>query len=159
MTGTAGPLPLVRRFAPADSAALADLVREVTLADLAPEFGAAHARAICAGLGPADLAARARRRLILVAERDARIVGTASLDAERVCGVLVDADHRRSGIGRRLLAALEVVARARATARLTLEARAAAVGFYERLGWRSRTRRPLGDSYVFVMGKPVGPTL
>ena len=72
---------------------------------------------------------------------DGRSVGTARLrvvegqaKAERVA---VCADERESGIGRVLMAALEVRARARGCTRVALNAQVAVLGFYERLGYEA----------------------
>ena len=92
------------------------------------------------------------RRLVLVAEADGAVIGmvTAQLvistaeggDAGILEDLVVDEAHRRTGVGRRLLAAAEAWARARGATRLQLLAdveNGPALDFYARTGW-SRTQ-------------------
>jgi ribosomal protein S18 acetylase RimI-like enzyme len=70
----------------------------------------------------------------------------------------VDADCRGQGIGRALLKALELQARARGACLIVLHAREAAVGFYEQAGYEvvGASQRLFGIIPHFAMRKPVG---
>ncbi len=89
------------------------------------------------------------RRAVLVAERGGRVVGMVTgqvviSTAEGAPSVWVEdmvvrADERRSGVGRRLLSALEAWAATRGATRLQLLAdreNSPALRFYEAAGWR-----------------------
>jgi GNAT superfamily N-acetyltransferase len=91
--------------------------------------------------------------ILLVAERDRRIVGTAQLElAMRANGqhraevnkVLVHPDCQRQGIGRRLMAELEAVARREGRTLLHLDTREgdASNAVYLALGWTEAGRIP-----------------
>ncbi len=106
----------------------------------------------------ADVAARAGRALVLVAEVDGTIVGTATLELSqrmnpdsqqpplaadeahlRMLGV--HPEHRRRGIGRLLVGACIAQARARGKRRLTLDTTAGMVtarALYEEMGFSCR---------------------
>ncbi|HRI43889.1 MAG TPA: ribosomal protein S18-alanine N-acetyltransferase [Fimbriimonadaceae bacterium] len=87
--------------------------------------------------------------VFLVAVADGRIVGFGGvwimIDEAHVTTVAVSPDHRRRGIGKRIVSALLDAAQARGTTCATLEVRAsntAAIGLYEDLGFvRSAVRK------------------
>jgi predicted GNAT family N-acyltransferase len=67
-------------------------------------------------------------------------VGTARLKAlsalvAKAQRVAVDAGHRKHGVGRALMLALESAARARGHTSVVLSSQVSAIGFYERLGY------------------------
>lgn len=84
----------------------------------------------------------ANRHLMLVAERDGRIVGgvLSLLDGESVGVSIIGFDPSVRGIGlaRRMLQITEVEAMARGACRVRLGARKATKGFYERLGFQGQ---------------------
>jgi putative acetyltransferase len=77
-------------------------------------------------------------RETLVAEEHGRVLGFGVLDvaAAEVRAVYVDPDAGRRGVGRRLLDALETIARLRGLREARLDASLNAVEFYANAGWR-----------------------
>jgi ribosomal protein S18 acetylase RimI-like enzyme len=95
---------------------------------------------------------RVQRELFLVAELDGAIVGSVmgGYDGHRGWAnyLAVDVPHRRSGLGRVLMAELETRLRGLGCPKLNLQVRAdnaAAIGFYARLGY--------GQDAVVSLGK------
>ena len=91
-----------------------------------------------------------RESLHLVAERGAQVVGCVLFHPEsattgRLFQMAVRADDRRSGLGRQLVATLEVELRRRGFRDVHLHARADVVPFYERLGYA-----PYGAPFVEI---------
>jgi ribosomal protein S18 acetylase RimI-like enzyme len=91
--------------------------------------------------------------ILLVAEQDGQIVGTAQLHLAlranarhraEVARVLVHPDHQRQGIGRVLMTEIEAVARANGRTLLVLDTREgdAANAFYRSLGYQEAGRIP-----------------
>jgi GNAT superfamily N-acetyltransferase len=91
---------------------------------------------------------------LFVAELDGSVVGFAGIhvspslehdrDAAKVSAIVVDEAHRRRGVGRALLDAVEAEARRRGCALVfltTADRRADAHEFYRRLGWEETGRR------------------
>jgi putative acetyltransferase len=87
---------------------------------------------------PAAHVAELERCDVVVGENDEGVVGFGVLDAGRseVRAVYVHPDAGRRGVGRRLLAALEAIARLRGSTELRLDASLNAVPFYGAAGWR-----------------------
>lgn len=89
----------------------------------------------------------------LLARLDGEPVGTARLrafegTAGKVERVAVLPAHRGSGIGVRLMAAVEDIAREDGFDRLVLSAQTDAVGFYERLGYAVTDDEPFVDAGI-----------
>jgi N-acetylglutamate synthase-like GNAT family acetyltransferase len=77
----------------------------------------------------------------VVAEDDGRIVGFGALDIGKanVTSVFVDPRYARAGIGSRILAALEGIARRAGLASVGLQAAGNAVDFYNKAGYQAKT--------------------
>ncbi len=81
-------------------------------------------------------------RLHIAAFRDGELVGYANMllnpdGTGHVRQVSVLPELQRSGVGRALMEGIEDEARRRGIARLSLNARTTAEGFYARIGWRT----------------------
>ena len=85
---------------------------------------------------PERLVEKSRNQHTLVSEIGDEVVGTASLDHDRVRGVFVDVDRHRSGIGKGLMSAIEAYAREQQVEKIYLMAGISAYGFYEKLGYK-----------------------
>ena len=135
----------------------------VTIREVGPDDADAVAR-LLDQLGypaPADAVARRIERhrasssdSVLVAIREGEVVGVAALhvsvaleydgDAAKLSAIVVDARHRRRGVGESLVAAIEAEARERGCVLLfltTAERRKDAHAFYRRLGFEETGRR------------------
>lgn len=123
----------IRAFAEADESAVIDLLKRV-LPDSAPHN---DPRASIRRKLAVD------RELLLVAEaHDRTVIGTVmgGYDGHRgwVYSLAVDPAHRRRGVGAALLRRLEALLAERGCPKVNLQVRAtnaAAVGFYEKLGY------------------------
>jgi GNAT superfamily N-acetyltransferase len=135
---------LIRPATPADLDALVRLLH--VLFSIEVDFRPDPARQ---RRGLALLLADPQRAAVLVAERSGAVIGMATAQlvistaeggpSALVEDVVVDERERGTGVGRRLLDALEAWARGQGATRLQLLAdreNAPALRFYERLGWR-----------------------
>jgi GNAT superfamily N-acetyltransferase len=135
---------LIRTATPADLDALVRLLH--VLFSIEADFRPDPARQ---RRGLALLLADPQRAAVLVAERSGAVIGMATAQlvistaeggaSALVEDVVVDERERGTGVGRRLLDALEAWAREQGATRLQLLAdreNAPALRFYERLGWR-----------------------
>ncbi|UKJ66111.1 GNAT family N-acetyltransferase [Cellulosimicrobium cellulans] len=143
-----------------DAAALRREMHETSSAVLYPELFAGLDAA--GGFDAVDARVGAEVVATLVAYRDGRAVGCASLrrpapgapvDALEVKKVFVRERARRTGTARRLLGALEVVARERGVSTLLVETgirQPGAIALYRSLGYRAVAQFPpyVGDNHV-----------
>ncbi|WP_454728487.1 GNAT family N-acetyltransferase [Cellulosimicrobium protaetiae] len=151
-----------------DAAALRREMHETSSAVLYPELFAGFDAA--GGFDAVDARVGADVVATLVAYRDGEAVGCASLrrpapgapaDALEVKKVFVRERARRTGIARRLLDALEVVARERGVSTLLLETgirQPGAIALYRSLGYRAVAQFPpyVGDNHVALcFAKPL----
>ena len=77
---------------------------------------------------------------IVVCIQGGELVGTASLDGNRVRNVFVDFNMHKKGIGRSLMADLEAFAIEKNLTSLYLHAGISAEGFYHKLGYKTIER-------------------
>jgi GNAT superfamily N-acetyltransferase len=99
---------------------------------------------------PEQIIDRSNHHLTLVCTLGSELVGSASLDEDRVRNVFVDVSRQRSGIGRELMGVIEERAREDGQKKLYLMAGISAVGFYEKLGYKTVRRhvRELGNTPI-----------
>ncbi len=85
---------------------------------------------------PSRLIEKADDHLMLVCYWGQRLVGTGSLDGNRIRNVYVSIHHHGQGVGGRLMSELEQTASDQGLTRVTLHAAISAEGFYEKLGYQ-----------------------
>ena len=99
------------------------------------DYGEATVRELARYYTPEWLLEFAHSQNIFVAVDPTGVVGTATLDQERVRNVFVRIDRQRQGIGKILMGHVESFAARQGKKRLFLWANIAAVGFYQGLGY------------------------
>lgn len=96
------------------------------------------------------------KRTVLVASVGSRVVGTASLDGGVVRTVFVAPDVQTQGIGKRLMAEIERIARERNIASLTVPSSVTAEAFYAQLGFKAVRDSYFGDERTIIMERSLG---
>ncbi len=127
----------IREFREEDAEEVSDLVisalREVNSRDYPDEV----IEMLAGGNSPEKILGKAEKRLVLVAEEDGEVVGTASLKRDGgVQSVFVRLDRAGEGIGSALMKRVEEEARERGVEELVVPASLTAVDFYRKLGFR-----------------------
>jgi GNAT superfamily N-acetyltransferase len=137
----------------ADAEAISRVVvralREVNARDYPPGI----IDAVAANFTPEAILEHTARRTVLVAGVAGEIVGTASLDSDRVRSVFVRPDHHGKGIGAALMQKVESLAAAKGLRRLVLSSSITAEGFYRRLGYAAVRHEFHGEERTIVMEK------
>jgi GNAT superfamily N-acetyltransferase len=125
----------LRRFTAEDADQLSRLIvrtlREVNRQDYSMEA----IEALVPFFTPEHLLEKAREEYMIVCIHDGVVVGAASLDADRVRNVFVDAGLQRQGIGSLLMAEIEGHALESNQTRLYLHSALSAEPFYRALGY------------------------
>ena len=91
------------------------------------------------------------KRTVFVAILSSRLVGTASLDGSVVRTVFVAPDVQARGIGKRLMADVERLARERNIPVLTVPSSVTAETFYAKLGFKAVRDNYHGDERTIIM--------
>lgn len=148
-------LPFQPEQAAAVSALICRNLMEVNIQDYSPS----EMQAVAAGYTPQKVLEMSRKRTMLVASQEGRLLGTAALEPDRdgeagayyVLSVFVLPEAHGQGVGRALMQALEDWAQAHGGRKLGLSASLTAVGFYEKLGYVHQG--PLTQEGLFEMCK------
>lgn len=131
---------LVRDFAPDDAEYLSRLIirnlRRVNIRDYSSEA----IEALVPFYTPDKLIQKSRNQRIIVCTDSNDLVGTASLDGDRVRNVFVHVDMHGRGIGRLLMSEIESFAQENDLRRIYLHSGLSAQGFYEKLGFATVER-------------------
>lgn len=144
---------IVRRFAEADAPTVSQLIIANLLLVNSRDYGQDAVQQLARFYSPELLLEYARTADTFVALQGTAIIGTATLDQDRVRNVFVHMDHHQQGIGRLLMCTLEELACRRRQPRLILYASLAAVDFYQKLGYRmvEEVEDPVGEASIRVV--------
>jgi putative acetyltransferase len=161
MMAQANPKLALRPYLPADAMLLAEIFR-ASIAELTQEDYSEAQRGVWAAAADDEAAfgARLGQGLTLVATLGGSVVGFVSLKgADRLDLLYVHPAVVGQGIGSMLCDAVERLAGARGTARLTADASDTARGFFERRGYLAQRRNTIlcGDEWLAntTMEKPL----
>ena len=126
---------VIRAAVEADVPAMAELclasIRETNAKDYPPDV----IERIATHFTAAEVLRRMAGRRVFIALDDTLLLGTISLGPDKVHSVFVRADAQRRGVGRRMMAFIEDIARTEGRRALALSSSLTAVRFYERLGY------------------------
>jgi|GEM_PF-878280 len=125
----------IRPFESDDAGDVSQLVIDNLMRVNIGDYGEAAVRQLACGYSPWLLLEYARNGEMYVAVEGSSIVGTATLQQDRVRNVFVRIDHHKQGIGRVLMQYIEGAASRQGVQRLFLLANISAVGFYQNLGY------------------------
>lgn len=159
----AHPTLAMRPFLPDDAPMLAEIFR-VSIAELTSEdySEAQQAAWVATADDEAEFGKRLASRLTLIATFDGSPIGFASLEDNRNVDMLyVHPAATGQGVAAMLCDALEKLAAARGTARLTADASDTARGFFEHRGYEPQQRNTVarGDEWLVntTMAKQLSP--
>ena len=144
---------IIRAASEADVPVIAELcqraVRETNANDYPPDI----IERIVAHFAAAEVLRRMGDRKLFVAFDGDLIVGTVSLGPDKVHSVFVRADAQRRGVGKRMMAFIEDLARADGRRALALSSSLTAVPFYASLGYTEAGRETHQNVATVLMVK------
>ncbi|TNC15950.1 GNAT family N-acetyltransferase [Methylobacterium terricola] len=133
----------------------ADDISRIVIAALRETNAKDYSEAVIArveqGFSPVSVFELLTKRLVFVAEGEDGIVGTASLDGRVVRTVFVAPKHQGIGIGKALMAAVEMEAVEQEIAALTVPSSVTAEKFYAKLGFTAVRESYHGDERTIIM--------
>jgi GNAT superfamily N-acetyltransferase len=126
---------LVRRFSPDDAAQLSRLiVQNLQLVNIR-DYSREAIDALILSYTPERIRHTAEHSYTVVCADGENIVGTATLDGDRVRNVFVEVDRHGQGIGRNLMGEIEAHALDNQLRRICLLTGLTGEGFYQKLGY------------------------
>jgi putative acetyltransferase len=152
MMARAHPTLALRPYLPADALLLADIFRSSIEQLTGDDYSVAQQEAWASAADDEQaFASRLAGELTLVATLDGAPVGFASLKGpDHIEMLYVHPAMVGQGVGTMLVEALERLATARGTKRLTVDASDGAYGFFEKRGYAAKTRNTIirGDEWL-----------
>lgn len=152
MSALANPRFALRPYLPEDAALLAEIFRDSVMELTADDYSEAQQEAWIEAVDDvAGLAKRLAGQLTLVATMEGSAVGFASLvGKDKIDMLYVHPAATGHGVGAMLVDALEKLAGARGTERLTVDASDTARGFFEKRGYVAQQRNSVsvGDEWL-----------
>lgn len=134
---------LIRRFEHGDAMEVSRLIIDNLMLVNAVDYGEAAVKQLALFYSPEWILRYAQSSETYVVEVRSEIIGTATLDQERVRSVFVRIDHQRRGIGKLLMRHVEEAASRQNITRVVLLANVGAVDFYRSLGYVQGEKREI----------------
>lgn len=113
--------------------------------------------AVAENFTPQDVLAHLANRQVFVAVVDDEIIGTASLHGQVVRSVYVDPGNQGTGIGRKLMEAVEGLAKSQSIGSLSVPSTITAQAFYAKCGFAFVRDEYHGDERTIIMEKRLTP--
>jgi GNAT superfamily N-acetyltransferase len=144
---------IIRRFESGDATEVSRLIIDNLMLVNVIDYGEAAVKQMALFYSPEWILRYAQSSEMYVAEVRSDIIGTATLDQERVRMVFVRIDHQKRGIGKLLMRHVEETAIRQNHTRVVLLANVGAVGFYRNLGYVQGEKREIevGDAQITVV--------
>ena len=125
----------IRDAAAADVDAISQLIIETLRVSNARDYPPEIIARLVESFRPDQVSVHLTEREVVVAERDARVVATGSLDEAMIRAVFVAPDAQNKGIGRRVMQELQRRACARSIKTVCVQSSITAERFYSKLGF------------------------
>ena len=130
----------IRKFKPEDATKLSKLMRETIVTSLSSDYSKKAIKVLSGGYDAEGLIKHSEKTAIFVAFQDGKLLGTISLEGNRIRNMFVLPKLQGKRIGSKLLKYIEKFAKKRREKTLKVRSSLTAFGFYKRLGY-CKTRR------------------
>jgi putative acetyltransferase len=144
---------VIRAALAADASAMAELCQRAICDTNAKDYPPAIIDSIAANFSADEVLRRMADRKVFAAFDGQTLVGTVSLGPDKVHSVFVRANLQRRGVGRRMMAFIEDIARADGRRALVLSSSLTAVPFYASLGYTEAGREMRQNVATVLMVK------
>jgi GNAT superfamily N-acetyltransferase len=127
---------IIRNFEPKDAEAVSFVIRQTMQVSNSSDYLLERLEPLIEYFSPEKVLLLNRERHCLVAELNNRVVGTIAIEDSELVTFFVLPEYQRTGIGVRLLQAVEKIAVEKKINLLKLEASITGTPFYEKFGYR-----------------------
>jgi len=127
---------IIRNFEPKDAEAVSVVIRQTMLVSNSGDYHLEHLEPLIRYFSPAKVVLLNQKRNCIVAEVDNQAVGTVAIEDSNLVTFFVLPEYQRTGIGMRLLRAIEKITAENKINLLKLEASIKGTPFYEKFGYR-----------------------
>ena len=144
---------IIREFDARDAEAVSRLIRSNLTFVNSRDYESSVINYMCGLFTPDYLRGLSSIRRMFVAEENGKVIGTVGLERDEVCALYVDPEVHGQRVGERLLQCIEDFALGRHVHVLHLSASLTAVGFYEKMGYRSKGKEEselFGPAYTMI---------
>jgi GNAT superfamily N-acetyltransferase len=126
---------VIRAFEPRDAEAVSALIQRTMRESNSRDYPLDRLQPLIDYFSPEKVRRLGQERVCLVAEVDRQLIGTAALEGSELATFFVLPEYQGQGIGRRLLAAIEELARTQGLTHITVDASITGAAFYARMGY------------------------
>lgn len=141
-----------------DATAISSVVCDALRCSNAKDYSETVIDRLLSNFTPQRIAEMMSRRTVFVAIRNDQVIGTASLEQATVKTVFVDPEHQRTGVGSRLMNAIEASAREAGLGSLTVASSLTAENFYTVLGYKFLEYKFFGEEKTVFMKRQLAHT-
>ena len=145
--------PIIRRAEAHDADGISRTILRAIRITNAVDYPPHVIAAVAENFTPQHVLVHLANRQVFVAVVDSSVVGTASLHGRVVRSVYVDPDHQGTGIGGKLMDAVEELARNQSIDGVSVPSSITAQEFYRRRGFVVVRNEHHGDERTIVMKK------
>ena len=126
----------IRRFRSNDAKILAGIIRKCLVTINNKDYSKKIISKMYNKFSPQNIIKLSKTRKIYVAVEKLKLIGTASLEKNRILSVFVEPDLHKQGIGRKLVKHLEITAIKEGYNKIEIPSNITAVKFYEKLDYK-----------------------
>ena len=126
---------VIRAFEPRDAEAVSALIQRTMRESNSRDYPLDRLQPLIDYFSPEKVRRLGQERVCLVAEANRQLIGTAALEGAELATFFVLPEYQGQGIGRRLLAAIEELARTQGLTHITVDASITGAAFYARMGY------------------------
>ena len=130
-------MAIIRKFRPADASEVSNVIRKTLQISNLADYSKAQINFLCNYFKPTKINQLAKKRFVLVASVNNRIVATGSLEEDQLYTIFVSPLFQKQGIGKKLIKFLEKKAKINKIKALKLKSSLTGTKFYSKLGYES----------------------
>lgn len=130
----------IRKFLKSDAKELSELMRETVVKSNSKDYSKEAIKCLCDAYSEEKLMKDSKKMDIFVAAKNSKLLGTISLDEDKISRMFVLPEYQGQKIGSKLIKYVEQFAKKKGITVLCVRSSLTAYGFYQKLGYQ-KTRK------------------